>query len=266
MAYSLGWHAHCEGCGRGAVRATASPQTPEDTLCWSWNFSRSQVEEPLEIPSSTLLIWISRRIKPATQAYAHPWDCNSWVWEGPSMGICPSSTANLNAVTQPVLPAPHSTLTLWKLVKQKPRERTHSLNLRSLTLFKAQWCSAGSWWGKWDPGSQNTRGGGRQHFWWHGGWSIPVHCLGSSLSYPPPLKLSPTANFLQLGGMEIALGQGIRSPGFGSHPATNTFESGQVSFLSLGLSVTYLWNGLSSNVPFSICSSLTYFGSLKDNI
>ena len=26
MAYSLGWHAHSEGCGRGTVKATASPQ------------------------------------------------------------------------------------------------------------------------------------------------------------------------------------------------------------------------------------------------
>ena len=142
-------------------------------------------------------------------------------------------------------PAPYSTLTLWKLVKQKPRERTHSLELRSLTLFKAQWCLLqGAGEGS-ETGVSEHQGGGKTallvawevkasqytawgpphtlHHWsfrahWHslrscGAWEEPWSRNQEPWVWVPPLPLTP-------------------------------FESWASLFPSLGLSVTYLQNGM----------------------
>lgn len=54
MVWSLGWHTHCEAT-KGKLLGPALPPA-RGTLRWSWNVSKSQVEEPLEISETPLLI------------------------------------------------------------------------------------------------------------------------------------------------------------------------------------------------------------------
>lgn len=97
MVCSLGWHVQCGGCKSKVIET--NPPPVQDTLCWSRNIKKSQVEEPLEISETHCSFELLG--DSATQAWVHPQRFRFHrIWVGPGHLDFPSSPVHLNAPTQ----------------------------------------------------------------------------------------------------------------------------------------------------------------------